>query len=532
MAPAGMTAQQRIGGFLDGRAMAARFNRPVGVAVGGDGSVYVADEFNFVIRKISNGTVTTFAGTPGTRGNRDGKGKEAQFNQPDGIAIDAGGNLYVADRGVGVRKIDAGGTVTTLPVPMKNPDICGISARGTGKNLLLAYTDGQSINLMAGASHKAVNFTDQAEPWEDGAKTVGFACGVVALDRDSVVVTDVRTNTVRFVRFPLDGAIGSETMTRVLVSGRRSDSFIIGGYANGSIVQAMADVPRGITIESNGTIIFADSGNRRIRSIDDVNPRGPIDIGADGTLAVPSVSASDYRVVFIGNSASFHNVMWQESIPGQLEAGLYREFEAKRLPRCPRVIPYRFSGDGISDTAQFITTYYGDGEADVVVFLIDRGTINHEMQTHTALQAGNVWRAAIAGDFAKLKRDLGKAGTALLMVPMPDAHAASPLEMVQHDQYSLLAYYNFYDVPGSTVDEFFHGPGESYSTARDIENVTVSSGARTLKLLTSMERAEELPTRVPFFYTEDYHETPAAQTWIGKQIALELALWQPWKVKP
>jgi sugar lactone lactonase YvrE len=84
-------------GFADGRAAEARFNVPVGIAVDTLGNIYVADQYNNRIRKISGGIVTTFAG--GIKGARDGDGENAMFDKPVGLAIDRNGTLYVTDQG-------------------------------------------------------------------------------------------------------------------------------------------------------------------------------------------------------------------------------------------------------------------------------------------------------------------------------------------------------------------------------------------------------------------------------------------------
>ncbi|QKG54466.1 hypothetical protein [Hymenobacter sp. BRD67] len=77
--------------------LAAGFNGPAGVAVDAGGAVYVADQFNQLIRKITAaGVVSTLAGT-GTPGNANGTGTAASFSYPTGVAVDAGGTVYVAD---------------------------------------------------------------------------------------------------------------------------------------------------------------------------------------------------------------------------------------------------------------------------------------------------------------------------------------------------------------------------------------------------------------------------------------------------
>jgi sugar lactone lactonase YvrE len=102
-------------GNTNGKGTAASFNQPNGLVVDGLGNVYVADEGNNVIRLINTqGQVSTFAGS-GAVGNANGQGTAASFNAPAGIAIDPQGNLYVADsKNNEIRKISASGSVTTL----------------------------------------------------------------------------------------------------------------------------------------------------------------------------------------------------------------------------------------------------------------------------------------------------------------------------------------------------------------------------------------------------------------------------------
>jgi hypothetical protein len=103
-------------GSTDGTGPGALFNNPGGLAVDSGGNLYVADTGNSIIRKItSTGVVRLLAGLPGVAGLKDGTGSDAWFNQPKAVTADSSGNIFVADTGnAAVRKITQSGVVTTL----------------------------------------------------------------------------------------------------------------------------------------------------------------------------------------------------------------------------------------------------------------------------------------------------------------------------------------------------------------------------------------------------------------------------------
>ncbi|WP_186292572.1 T9SS type B sorting domain-containing protein [Mucilaginibacter corticis] len=101
-------------GSLNGPNLISRFLNPDGLAIDKAGNIFVADTKNNLIRKISAGSVTTFAGN-GTAGSLDGVGTAASFNYPTSLTIDGSGNLYVADyKSNLIRRITPSGVVSTV----------------------------------------------------------------------------------------------------------------------------------------------------------------------------------------------------------------------------------------------------------------------------------------------------------------------------------------------------------------------------------------------------------------------------------
>jgi sugar lactone lactonase YvrE len=102
-------------GSTNATGTAARFNDPTGIALDSVGNLYIADNGNNTVRKLTPaGVVTTLAGTAGRSGSTDGTATSARFYQPAGIGVDSAGNVWVADYGNGtVREISVAGVVTT-----------------------------------------------------------------------------------------------------------------------------------------------------------------------------------------------------------------------------------------------------------------------------------------------------------------------------------------------------------------------------------------------------------------------------------
>jgi sugar lactone lactonase YvrE len=127
--------------------LASGFSWPSGIAVDGAGTIYVSDSSHDVISIISpSGSVSVLAGTTGAPGNQDGTGSTARFNFPQGLTLDASGNVYVADmNNNAVRKISPNGVVTTL---VGSQDYCTDVVLDGGGSL---YVSGDGISKISPA---------------------------------------------------------------------------------------------------------------------------------------------------------------------------------------------------------------------------------------------------------------------------------------------------------------------------------------------------------------------------------------------
>jgi hypothetical protein len=205
-------------GFRDAPGSQARFNGPIGVAVDRTGRIVVADSYNDRIRAIDrDGSVVTIAGT-GEPGAIDGPGSQAQFDTPSGVALDAAGNIYVADTGNGaVRLISPAGVVSTLgpPPPFGLLRPIGIDVSSDG---LVYVTDDRG---------RVVEITPQTDARVVVGKEPGFADGPGSAARfralgglsvvrpGRLVVTDSRNALVRVVVARADPQISLPASPRI-----------------------------------------------------------------------------------------------------------------------------------------------------------------------------------------------------------------------------------------------------------------------------------------------------------------------------
>jgi mucin-19 len=204
-------------GWVDGPVAAARFNAPGSLAIDAAGNLYVADAGNYAIRKVSpNGVVTTVAGTIGVAGSADGPAREASFGRPGAMAVSRGGEAYVADEGNHtIRKITAGGMVVTLAGDTGHP----------------GWTDGVGVAARFGSSLAlAVDLTD------------------------TVYVAEGAQHTVR--KITPDGRVTT-------IAGRAGEP----GSINGTGTAARFNRPTGVVADSSGNLYVMDTGNALLRKL-------------------------------------------------------------------------------------------------------------------------------------------------------------------------------------------------------------------------------------------------------------------------
>jgi hypothetical protein len=256
-------------GVADGTGAAAMFNNPWGEVTDGAGNLYVTDVWNHNVRKvvIATGEVTTLAGGANERGNVDGTGSMARFYGPGGIAIDGDGNLFVADQGNdSIRKIViATGEVSTIATLDERGIIyseystpLGLAADQAG-NLYVADAPSfciRKVVIATGAVTTLAGMPGQSGS-VDGTGTAAQFDGPTGLVSDgagNLYVTE-SYNTVRKI------VIATGAVTTIAGTDNQT------GNADGTGAAARFSRPQGLFFDGMGNVFVADSSNALIRRI-------------------------------------------------------------------------------------------------------------------------------------------------------------------------------------------------------------------------------------------------------------------------
>ncbi len=258
-------------GSANGAGANARFNRPHQIAFGPGGVLYVADKDNSCIRKITPaGVVATLAGQPGSSGSADGTGAAAQFRGPEGLALDASGNLFVADTGANtIRKVTPAGVVTTLA---GTAGVTG-SADGTGPAASFKYP--QRIVLSGGnlyvtdsgnSTIRKVTLAGEVTTFAGQAGSEGSADGPVATARFSYplgLASDAGGN----LYVGQDGDATIRKITPAGVVSTLAGSPGVWGYEDATGAAARFNGIYSMAVNASGTLFAADAGNQAIRKV-------------------------------------------------------------------------------------------------------------------------------------------------------------------------------------------------------------------------------------------------------------------------
>jgi len=347
-----------LAGTANGSGSAARFNQPRSIAVDAAGNLFVADQVNHVIRKVTpTGVVTTFCGSAGASGTSDGTCSSARFNYPSGIAIDANGSLFVADQvNHTIRKITAAGTVTTLAggaglfgsadgtgtaARFDNPHSVAVGPDGivwvadTNNHTIRRISTAGAVTTFAGlaGSPGSLNGTGGAARFfTPSALTIDAAGNLYVADFDNHLIrkvtpaavvttiagsggqpgsTDGTGSAARFSG-PLGiardsagnlyvGDRGNHIVRKVTIGGTVSTLAGLAGTcgsADGQPAQARFCLCQGVALGAAGELYVADSENHTIRKITNVGPpqrNGTVHV-LGGTLAGQALSQSVWEI--------------------------------------------------------------------------------------------------------------------------------------------------------------------------------------------------------------------------------------------
>lgn len=252
----------------NGTGTAASFKFPLGIAIDLSGNVYVSDQWGHTIRKITPAAVVTTLAGSGTSGSTDATGTAASFSFPAGLAVDASGNVYVADNGNNkIRKITPAGVVTTIAgsgvagttngtgtaATFSSPYGITIDASG---NLFVSDAGGHKIRKITPAGVVTTFAGSGAVGSADAtgtAATFNQPNGLTIDGASNIYVADYGNNKIRQIT-------SAGVVTTYAGTG-------VAGSNNGATTVATFYLPTGVIADASGFVYVADQSNNKIRQI-------------------------------------------------------------------------------------------------------------------------------------------------------------------------------------------------------------------------------------------------------------------------
>ncbi|MBU8905952.1 stalk domain-containing protein [Desertibacillus haloalkaliphilus] len=269
-------------GLKDGDRLESQFRFPSFAAVAEDGTVFVSDSKNHLVRKISeDGSVSTVGGVTSelndygepAGGFVDGESGEAMFNEPQGIAVDANDVVYVADSKNGAIRVIENNQVSTLIDGLELPT--GLVVNGDGELYVTETLAHRVIKISTNGAKTIVAGGDyeKRDDWllggyQDGAAEVAQfnePTGLALAADDTLYVADTGNQRIRSIS--AGGLV--ETVAGTGTETVADTTYFVGGFENGPADQARFRSPHGIAITSAGELYVADTLNHQIRTISD-----------------------------------------------------------------------------------------------------------------------------------------------------------------------------------------------------------------------------------------------------------------------
>lgn len=291
-------------GYVNGIGTNARFGDVWGLALDASGNVYVADERNAAIRMITpNGIVSTVAGGNG-RGNNNGAVATATFFSPQDVAVDAFGNLYIADFGNNaIRKI-SGGIVSTLNTsPITNGPV-SLVADVSGYIYVAAYNSNKIYKVTPSGATSVIAGSGALGNRND----IGVAA---SFGQPSGIAIDGAGNLYVCDYYPY-GLIRKITPSGIVSTIAGAGAF---GYADGIGTNAAFNYPWGLALDASGNLFIGDRFNQRIRSVYVCGASGQFPLVATYSGTVFPEAVANNGTITTTQTITLAGTTWSSAVP-------------------------------------------------------------------------------------------------------------------------------------------------------------------------------------------------------------------------